>query len=91
MAQHFTTLQGLKTGMYYLRTRPAASAIQFTLDTQAIKEKKAKDANKEDTAQAAIACSLKNPEACEMCSGWSVSGCIICWTFCNVLISHKLA
>ncbi|CAM9645643.1 unnamed protein product [Chrysoparadoxa australica] len=24
--------KGLKTGMYYLRTRPAASAIQFTLD-----------------------------------------------------------
>jgi ribonucleotide reductase alpha subunit len=23
---------GLKTGMYYLRTRPAASATQFTLD-----------------------------------------------------------
>lgn len=23
---------GLKTGMYYLRTRPAADAIQFTLD-----------------------------------------------------------
>ena len=23
---------GLKTGMYYLRTKPAAQAIQFTLD-----------------------------------------------------------
>jgi ribonucleotide reductase alpha subunit len=25
--------QGLKTGMYYLRTRPAADAIKFTVDT----------------------------------------------------------
>lgn len=25
-------LQGLKTGMYYLRTKPAANAIQFTVD-----------------------------------------------------------
>jgi len=26
--------KGLKTGMYYLRTKPAADAIQFTVDTQ---------------------------------------------------------
>ena len=25
---------GLKTGMYYLRTRPAANAIKFTVDTE---------------------------------------------------------
>ena len=31
-------LQGLKTGMYYLRTRPAANAIQFTVDQKAIIE-----------------------------------------------------
>lgn len=30
---HFMTWKkGLKTGMYYLRTRPAADAIQFTVD-----------------------------------------------------------
>ena len=29
---------GLKTGMYYLRTRPAADAIKFTLDQRALKE-----------------------------------------------------
>ncbi|RKO86949.1 ribonucleotide reductase, partial [Blyttiomyces helicus] len=28
--------KGLKTGMYYLRTRPAADAIQFTVDREAI-------------------------------------------------------
>jgi len=32
---------GLKTGMYYLRTRPAAQAIQFTVDTALLKEVKA--------------------------------------------------
>jgi ribonucleoside-diphosphate reductase alpha subunit len=34
---------GLKTGMYYLRTRPAANAIQFTLDPRKTKRKAAKD------------------------------------------------
>lgn len=29
--------KGLKTGMYYLRTRPAAQAIQFTVDQTALK------------------------------------------------------
>lgn len=29
---------GLKTGMYYLRTKPAAQAIQFTVDQQALKK-----------------------------------------------------
>lgn len=30
--------QGLKTGMYYLRTKPAANAIQFTVDKSKIKK-----------------------------------------------------
>merc|ERR1712029_1228450 len=29
---------GLKTGMYYLRTKPAAQAIQFTVDKAKVKE-----------------------------------------------------
>lgn len=33
--------KGLKTGMYYLRTRPAVNAIQFTVDASVIKEAKA--------------------------------------------------
>ena len=65
--------KGLKTGMYYLRTKSAANAIQFTVEKQAEvqlapgttdqsivdAEKKAKD----------MACSLDNPEGCESCSG----------------------
>ncbi|KAF8522037.1 ribonucleotide reductase alpha subunit [Gautieria morchelliformis] len=31
--------KGLKTGMYYLRTRPAAQAIQFTVDQSFLKKK----------------------------------------------------
>lgn len=37
-SMHFYAWQkGLKTGMYYLRTRPAADAIQFTVDQLALK------------------------------------------------------
>ena len=32
---------GLKTGMYYLRTRAAADAIKFTVDQQALAKRKA--------------------------------------------------
>lgn len=56
--------KGLKTGMYYLRTRPAANAIQFTVDQESLKKKKSAEQEEE-----AVACSLKNPEACASCSG----------------------
>ncbi len=37
-SMHFYTWkQGLKTGMYYLRTRPVVNAIQFTVDQEALK------------------------------------------------------
>lgn len=50
--------KGLKTGMYYLRTRAAASAIQFTVDKSKMTEQR----------QAEMACSLDDPEGCTMCS-----------------------
>jgi ribonucleoside-diphosphate reductase subunit M1 len=37
--------KGLKTGMYYLRTRPAAQAIQFTVDQSVLKNAKAQTAS----------------------------------------------
>jgi ribonucleoside-diphosphate reductase alpha subunit len=58
--------KGLKTGMYYLRTKAATDAIKFTLDRTVVEEPAM--ATIEDQ-QAAIACSLDNPDACEMCSG----------------------
>lgn len=36
--------KGLKTGMYYLRTRAACDAIKFTVDQKSLKEKTAQDA-----------------------------------------------
>jgi len=36
--------KGLKTGMYYLRTRPAAQAIQFTVDQSVLKDAKIQQA-----------------------------------------------
>ena len=60
---------GLKTGMYYLRTKAAASAIQFTVDKAAAAQSNAAGAQpvQEDTRAADMACSLDNPEACEAC------------------------
>lgn len=64
--------KGLKTGMYYLRTKAAADAIKFTVDTEALKLPRPEEATEEVTAEermAEISCSLDNPEACESCSG----------------------
>ena len=46
--------KGLKTGMYYLRTRPAAQAIQFTVDQSLLKEAKKQNAMA-GSARAAVA------------------------------------
>ena len=51
--------KGLKTGMYYLRTRPAAQAIKFTVKQP---EKKV-----EFTEQESLACSLASPDDCVAC------------------------
>jgi ribonucleoside-diphosphate reductase subunit M1 len=45
--------KGLKTGMYYLRTKPAAQAIQFTVDQSLLKEAKKQNAMAV-TARAAV-------------------------------------
>ena len=55
-SMHFYAWQkGLKTGMYYLRSKPASSAKIITVE-----EKPQEDEE--------LACSLANPEACQMCS-----------------------
>jgi ribonucleoside-diphosphate reductase alpha chain len=65
--------QGLKTGMYYLRTKAAADAIKFTVEPTATAQNisaatmKAA-ANPAVTAQEALVCSISNPEDCEVCS-----------------------
>ncbi len=51
--------------MYYLRTKAAANAIQFTVDKSTLKEEK--DEKMEEENMEAMACSLANPENCTMC------------------------
>jgi ribonucleoside-diphosphate reductase alpha chain len=55
---------GLKTGMYYLRTKSAVNAIQFTVS----KEKKVEDAPlTPEELKAMLIASQNNPDDCEMC------------------------
>jgi ribonucleoside-diphosphate reductase alpha chain len=96
-SMHFYAWEkGLKTGMYYLRTKAATDAIKFTVDKKyqdaALPAESAAAApvaiptfdlqtpttmsaqagmTAEEIAkqQATIACSLDNPDGCEMCSG----------------------
>jgi ribonucleoside-diphosphate reductase alpha subunit len=49
--------KGLKTGMYYLRTRPAVNAIQFTVNQEMLKEVKKEEDN--------VVCSME--DGCLMC------------------------
>ncbi len=59
---------GLKTGMYYLRTKAAVDAIKFTVDNRQqpadvpVETKEAKDQKMAD-----IACSLENKDDCLAC------------------------
>jgi len=55
---------GLKTGMYYLRTKSATDAIKFTLDKSALAEPVAKT---EEERIAEINCSLDDPDNCVSC------------------------
>ncbi|NHE57119.1 ribonucleoside-diphosphate reductase subunit alpha [Cyclobacterium plantarum] len=62
--------KGLKTGIYYLRSKAASSAIQFTVDKSQLDKIPASTAAEPDPKkqqQDAIACSLDNPDDCEMC------------------------
>jgi len=67
--------QGLKTGMYYLRTKPAVDAIKFTVD-QSVTAAARTDSTSfgatgeaiDEQKMAELMCSLENKEACLMCS-----------------------
>jgi ribonucleoside-diphosphate reductase alpha chain len=84
-SMHFYAWEkGLKTGMYYLRTKAATDAIKFTVDKSQLSQPKAAviaetapvTVNMNITPDTlsqknvdAIACSLDNPDSCESCSG----------------------
>ncbi|CAO3649949.1 unnamed protein product [Mucor fragilis] len=67
-SMHFYGWQkGLKTGMYYLRTRPAVDAIKFTVDQLSLREYRKKKTEEENAAD--MVCSIDNKDACVSCSG----------------------
>jgi ribonucleoside-diphosphate reductase alpha chain len=80
-AHFYAWKKGLKTGMYYLRTKAAADAIKFTVDQNALDKTVTVLGNEdallvergqahilsEEEKQAQLTCSLDNPEGCEAC------------------------
>ncbi len=60
--------QGLKTGMYYLRTKAATDAIKFTVDTQKLVKEQEKVTAKAIEADNGASCSLDDPD-CISCQG----------------------
>ncbi len=67
--------KGLKTGMYYLRTKAAVDAIKFTVDKSYLDVSNGKEhinvniAPKviNETAMAEVSCSIDNPDDCIAC------------------------
>jgi len=53
--------KGLKTGMYYLRTKAATDAIKFTVEKDVVAEPTAK------SLEEAEACAIDNGDDCESC------------------------
>ncbi|MBC7864608.1 MAG: ribonucleoside-diphosphate reductase subunit alpha, partial [Bacteroidia bacterium] len=82
-AHFYAWKKGLKTGMYYLRTKAATDAIKFTVDQSALQKvtgstevlgnedllivERTADQMSEEEVAAQLSCSLDNPEGCEAC------------------------
>ncbi len=73
-SMHFYSWKkGLKTGMYYLRTKAAADAIKFTVEAQEAAPKEILGNEDELIVErnavisSEVSCSLDNPDACEAC------------------------
>ena len=65
-SMHFYTWEkGLKTGIYYLRSKAKTKAQQFSIDIDKVMMQEGKN---KPTKEEILACSLENPDACEMCS-----------------------
>ena len=62
--------KGLKTGMYYLRTKAAADAIKFTVEKTPTTSPQASgdNASQQPTPEAIAACAIDNPDDCLLCS-----------------------
>jgi ribonucleoside-diphosphate reductase alpha chain len=57
--------KGLKTGMYYLRTKAAADAIKFTVSKKEAEQPAAEEVKAQNLSD--MSCSLDNPEDCIAC------------------------
>lgn len=80
-AHFYAWKKGLKTGMYYLRTKAAADAIKFTVDQNALQKPALVLGNEDqllvdrgqahlltpEEQQEQLSCSLDNPDGCEAC------------------------
>ncbi len=63
----FSWKKGLKTGMYYLRTKAATDAIKFTIDKTKL-DKLDLETRSEEEIAIEMACNLDDPDNCETCS-----------------------
>jgi ribonucleoside-diphosphate reductase subunit M1 len=75
----YCVFQGLKTGMYYLRTKPAATPNQVTVDKTKLNRSvkigtesngvvtEGKEAEQGSFNLNAMVCSLQNKDECLMC------------------------
>lgn len=95
----FFCSQGLKTGMYYLRTKPAANPIQFTVDQSKLRNRessnsttpvKSPDRSSDDDITAERRNQInqqasKNLEVMLACSRENGDACLACssWEFIN--------
>ena len=64
--------KGLKTGMYYLRTKAAVDAIKFTVDSSYLKQPGTNNTETDkplvnEIALAEVSCSIDNPDDCLAC------------------------
>ena len=62
--------KGLKTGMYYLRTKAAADAIKVTVDSARMQKPKPvaiQEKSEREKQLEAMQCSLDDPDACVAC------------------------
>ncbi len=70
-SMHFHSWKkGLKTGMYYLRTKSAVDAIKFTVEkeNQILMDAIADNAASKEKNALDVACSLENKDECTACS-----------------------
>jgi ribonucleoside-diphosphate reductase alpha chain len=66
-SMHFYAWQkGLKTGMYYLRSKAASDPIKFTVTQEAIKSAQTAAAASVEVAEEGQACNMDDPN-CLMC------------------------